>query len=167
MSRDRLSGFVRPAKRKGRPVRGLWELWVCLPPEPAQGKDGLPLLDKRGRPKMHYPKTMKCVEAQGKKAAERLLEARIAELEQHQSIDVAKLTLAGLLDRWLDATWGEMRVATRNSYKSIRRLHVDPALGGVLALELTRTQLSAYYSAKMRGNGKPPWPRRPSPTTTR
>lgn len=156
MSRDRLSGFVRPARRKGKVVRGLWELWVCLAPEPASGKDGLPLLDKRGRPKMRYPKTMKCVETQGKKAAERLLEARIAELEQHQSIDVEKLTLAGLLDRWLEATWGEMRVATRNSYKSIRRLHVDPALGQLLALEITRTQLSAYYSAKMRGNGKPP-----------
>ena len=79
-----------------------------------------------------------------------------AELETHQSIDVERMTLAGLLDRWLEATFGEMRVATRNSYKSIRRLHVDPALGGVLAAGLTRTQLSAYYSAKMRGNGKPP-----------
>jgi integrase len=156
MSGDRLSGFVRPAKRQGKAVRGLWELWVCLPPEPAQGKDGLPLLDAKGRPKMRYPKTMKCVEAQGKKAAERLLEARIAELEQHQSIDVEKMTLAGLLDRWLEATFGEMRVATRNSYKNIRRLHVDPALGGVLAAGLTRTQLSAYYSAKMRGNGHKP-----------
>ena len=33
---------------------------------------------------------MKVVEAQGKKAAERLLEARIAELEQHQTIDVER-----------------------------------------------------------------------------
>jgi integrase len=156
MSRNRLSGFVRPAKRQGKVVRGLWELWVSLPPEPAQGRDGLPLLDKRGRPKMRYPKTMKCVPAQGKKAAERLLEARIAELETHQSIDVEKLTLASFLDRWLEATYGEMRVATRNSSASIRRLHVDPALGGVLALELTRTQLAAYYSAKMRGNGARP-----------
>jgi hypothetical protein len=105
---------------------------------------------------MRYPKTMKCAPAQGKKAAERLLEARIAELETHQSIDVEKLTPAGLLDRWLEATYGEMRVATRNSYASILRLHVDPALGGVLALELTRTQLSAYYSPKLRGNGKAP-----------
>lgn len=156
MSRDRLSGFVRPAKRQGRVVRGLWELWACLPPEPASGKDGLPLLDAKGRPKMRYPKTMKVVEAQGKKAAERLLEARIAELEQHGSIDVERLTLAGLLDRWLEATYGEMRVATRNSYSGIRRLHVDPALGQVPACQLTRTQLSAYYSAKMRGNGKKP-----------
>ena len=47
MSRDRLSGFVRPAKRQGKDVRGLWELWVCLAPEPATGKDGLPILDAR------------------------------------------------------------------------------------------------------------------------
>jgi hypothetical protein len=83
MSRERLSGFVRPAKRKGQVVRGLWELWVCLPPEPAQGADGLPLLDGKGRPKMRYPKTMKVVEAKGKKAAERLLEARIADPGAH------------------------------------------------------------------------------------
>jgi hypothetical protein len=156
MSRARLSGFVRPARRQGKPVRGLWELWVGLPPEPASGRDGLPLLDAKGRPKMRYPKTMKVVGAPGKKAAERLLEARIAELEQHASLDVEKLTLSGLLDRWLEATWGEMRVATRNSYAGIRRLHVDPALGGVLASRLTRTQLSAYYSAKLRGNGHRP-----------
>ena len=68
MSRDRLSGFVRPVKRQGKVVRGLWELWVGLPPEPASGRDGLPLLDAKGRPKMRYPKTMKVVEAQGKKA---------------------------------------------------------------------------------------------------
>src|SRR5512145_2355203 len=105
MSRERLSGFVRSAKRKGKPVRGLWELWVCLPPEPATGKDPPPLLDAKGRPKMRYPKTMKCVEAQGKKAAERVLATRISELEQHQAVDVEKLTLAGLLDRWLEATY--------------------------------------------------------------
>jgi hypothetical protein len=79
-----------------------------------------------------------------------------SELEQHQSIDVEKMTLAGLLDRWLEATFGEMRVATRNSYRRVRRLHVDPALGGFLAAGLTRTQLSAYYSAKMRGTGSLP-----------
>ena len=92
---------------------------------------------------------------------------RIAELETHQTIDVEKLTLAGLLDRWLEATHGEMRVATRNSYSGIRRLHVDPALGKVLACELTRIQLSACYSAKLRGNGHKPTPRRRWPTTTR
>ena len=114
------------------------------------------LPDARGRPKMRYPKTMKVVEAKGKRAAERLLEARIAELEQHGRIDVERLTLAGLLDRWLQAMHGEMRVATRNSYRRIRRLHVDPALGQVLACQLTRTQLAAYYAAKQRGNGKKP-----------
>jgi hypothetical protein len=59
------------------------------------------------RPKRLYAKTMKCVETLLKEAAERLLEARIAELEQHHSADVEKLTLAGLLDGWLEATCGE------------------------------------------------------------
>jgi hypothetical protein len=49
-----------------------------------------------------------------------------------------------------------MRVATRDSYAGIRRRHVDPALGQVLACRLTRTQLSIYWSAKLRGNGHRP-----------
>ena len=47
-----------------------------------------------------------------------------------------------------------MRVASYNSYKRIRRIHVDPALGQVLAGKLTRAQLSTYYAAKMRGSKK-------------
>ncbi len=47
-----------------------------------------------------------------------------------------------------------MRVASYNSYRRIRRLHVDPALGQVLAGKLTRAQLSTYYAAKMRGSKK-------------
>ena len=47
-----------------------------------------------------------------------------------------------------------MRVASYNSYRRIRRIHVDPALGQVLAGKLTRAQLSTYYAAKMRGSKK-------------
>jgi len=54
---------------------------VSLPPEPVFDEGGLPVLDARGKQKVRYPKTTKVVEARGKKAAERLLEARIAELE--------------------------------------------------------------------------------------
>ena len=53
--------------------------------------------------------------------------------EAHRTIDPDRLQLAELLDRWLEATRGEMRVASYNSYRRIRRLHVDPALGQVLA----------------------------------
>ena len=150
----RLTGFVYPVKKNGVPVRGRWQLWVNLPSEPAFDKDGQPVLDAKGRQKQRYPKTTKVVEAQGKKAAERLLETWIAELESHRTIDPDRLQLAELLDRWLEATRGEMRVASYNSYRRIRRLHVDPALGQVLAGKLTRAQLSTYYAAKMRGSKK-------------
>ncbi len=83
--------------------------------------------DSKGRQKQRYPKTTKVVEAKGKNAAERLLETWIAELEAHRTIDPDRLKLAELLDRWLEATRGEMRVASYNSYRRIRRLHVDPA----------------------------------------
>jgi len=154
MTAVRLSGFVRPVKRNGRPVRDRWELWVCLPPEPVFGEDGLPALNAKGKQKQRYPKTLRVVEAKGKKAAERLLEGRIAELEQHRLVDPDRLTLAGLLDRWLEATRGEMRVASYNSYQRTGRLHVKPALGQVLAGRLDRSQLSTYYAAKMRGSKK-------------
>src|SRR5665647_3420384 len=129
----RLTGFVYPVKKNGVPVRGRWQLWVNLPSEPAFDKDGQPVLDSKGRQKQRYPKTTKVVEAKGKKAAERLLETWISELEAHRTIDPDRLKLAELLDRWLEATRGEMRVASYNSYKRIRRLHVDPALGQVHA----------------------------------
>jgi integrase len=150
----RLTGFVYPVKKNGVPVRGRWQLWVNLPSEPAFDRDGQPVVDAKGRQKQRYPKTTKVVEAPGKKAAERLLETWIAELESHRSIDPDRLKLAEVLDRWLEATRGEMRVASYNSYRRIRRIHVDPALGQVLAGKLTRAQLSTYYAAKMRGSKK-------------
>ena len=106
----RLTGFVYPVKKNGVPVRGRWQLWVNLPPEPAFDKDGQPVLDAKGRQKQRYPKTTKVVEAKGKKAAERLPETWISELESHRTIDPDRLKLAELLDRWLAATRGEMRV---------------------------------------------------------
>lgn len=73
---------VRLSRQEERPpLRGRWQLWVSLPPEPVFDEGGLPVLDARGKQKVRYPKTTKVVEARGKKAAERLLEARIAELE--------------------------------------------------------------------------------------
>ena len=162
MNPERLTGFVYPVKKNGVPVRGRWQLWVNLPSEPAFDRDGQPVLDAKGRQKQRYPKTTKVVEAQGKKAAERLLETWIAELESHRTIDPDRLQLSELLDRWLEATRGEMRVASYNSYRRIRRIHVDPALGQVLAGKLTRAQLSTYYAAKMRGSKK----RKPLAETT-
>jgi hypothetical protein len=154
MDPDRLTGFVYPVKKNGVSVRGRFQLSVNLPPEPAFDKDGQPVLDAKGRPKQRYPKTTTVVEASGKKSPERLLETWIAELESHRTIDPDRLKLAEFVDRWLEATRGEMRVASHNSYKRIRRLDVDPALGQVLAGKLTRAQLSTYYAAKLRGSKK-------------
>ena len=91
MNPERLTGFVYPVKKNGVPVRGRWQLWVNLPPEPAFDRDGQPVRDAKGRQRMHYPKTTKVVEAAGKKAAERLLETWIAELEAHRTKAVAQL----------------------------------------------------------------------------
>ena len=183
MNPERLTGFVYPVKKNGVPVRGRWQFVsghgsrppprLRLPreeerrprarPLAAVGEPAVRARVRPGRPagpglegpaEAEYPKTTKVVEAKGKKAAERLLETWIAELEAHRTIDPDRLKLAELLDRWLEATRGEMRVASYNSYKRIRRIHVDPALGQVLAGKLTRAQLSTYYAAKMRGSKK-------------
>jgi hypothetical protein len=110
------------------------------------------VLDARGRQKQRYPKATKVVEASGKKSAERLVEAWIAELESHRTVDPDRLKLAELLDRWLEATRGEMRVASYNSYKRICRPHVKPDLGQLHAGRPTRAQLSTCYAAKIRGS---------------
>jgi hypothetical protein len=73
MNPDRLTGFVYPVKKNGVPVRGRFQLWVNLPPEPAFGKDGSPVLGANGRQRSRYPKTTKVVAASGKKSAEHLL----------------------------------------------------------------------------------------------
>jgi len=91
MDPDRLTGFVYPVKKNGVPVRGRWQLWVNLPSEPAFDRDGQPVLDAGGRQKQRYPKTTKVVEAQGKKAAERLLETWIAELAEAHREAIEKL----------------------------------------------------------------------------
>ena len=103
MDPERLTGFVYPVKKNGVPVRGRWQLWVNLPSEPAFDRDGQPVLDSKGRQKQRYPKTTKVVEATGKKAAERLLETWIAELESHRTIDPDRLKLAELLGRTFPA----------------------------------------------------------------
>jgi len=126
MDPERLTGFVYPVKKNGVPVRGRFQLWVNLPPEPAFAKDGSPVLDAKGRQKQRYPKTTKVVEATGKKSAERLLEAWIAELEAHRTIDPERLRVAELLDRWLEATRGEMRVASRSPRRTAPRWRPRP-----------------------------------------
>ncbi len=111
----RLTGFVYPVKKNGVPVRGRWQLWVNLPPEPAFDRDRQPVLDSKGRQKQKYPKTTKVVEAKGKKAAERLLETWIAELEAHRSIDPDRLRV------WL-AAQKEYRLAQGPAWNEAGRV---------------------------------------------
>ena len=49
MTPERLTGFVYPVKKNGVPVRGRFQLWVNLPPEPAFAKDEPPVLDAKSR----------------------------------------------------------------------------------------------------------------------
>ncbi|NLE21889.1 MAG: site-specific integrase [Actinobacteria bacterium] len=134
--------------RDGRPVRGKYRLFVNLPREIVYDEQGEAVRDERGRVVRSRPRLTKIVEASGKRDAQRLLEQWIDELEQHGTTDPGRLTVAGLLDRWLAAVRNELRVATYDSYARIVRLHLKPVLGSTLARELTREDLTAYYAAK-------------------
>jgi hypothetical protein len=67
MDPDRLTGFVYPMKKNGVPMRGRFQLWVNLPPEPAFDRDGQPVLDSKGKQRQKYPKTTKVVAAQARR----------------------------------------------------------------------------------------------------
>lgn len=137
MARQRLSGHVRPVRREGREVRGLWALVVALPAEvQADGS-------------RRYPKTQRTVQASGKREAERLLGDWIRELEDHACSDPRRLTIGSLCDQWLEAVVHEVRPKTLDFYRGNVRRHVRPALGEVLAVDLRPSDLTRLYAEKM------------------
>lgn len=86
----------------------------------------------------------------GKTAAELAEKRRAFEIDQGLSTDSAKMTIAGLLDQWLQTS-----VKTRNrehthesSYEPIVRLHLKPAIGHYRARALTSTNVQAMINSK-------------------
>jgi len=81
-----------------------WRLVVNLPSETT--------VDENGRSRTRYPKHQRTIAAKGKKAAQARLAEWIAELEAHRLVDPDRLTIAVMLERWLDE---DARYTTRPS----------------------------------------------------
>ena len=122
---DRLSGHVEPQGRHS------WRLVVNLPAVITDGH-------------RRYPRTTKTVEADGVRAARSALSDWVAELAAHDHTDPSRLTVAGLIERWLDAIRFDVRPATLEFYTDKVR-HLS-AISNAIATDVRPVELSALYS---------------------
>lgn len=143
MQGSRLTGHVEPASGRDR-----WLLIVNLPPEPILDERGEPVLDAEGKPRRRYPKQQRTEAAKGKRAAKRLLDDWIAELEQRLDRDVRNLTVGELCRRFLEAAPHRMRPKTVKFYRDNIANHIVPVLGATLAVELTDDDIWRLLDAR-------------------
>jgi integrase len=145
-----LTGRVRAVTENRRVVRGRFQLVVNLPPVPVLDQQGQAVTDACGEPCRRYPEKTRLVEASGVKAAERLLQKWMAELEAHRCIDPETLTMAGLFALWLeDIKSPVVRAATWDTYERNARLHLLPTLGERIANDLRPGELARLYADGM------------------
>ena len=161
----RLTGFVYPVKKTAYRPGPPWRLLVNLPSEPAFDSNGQPGSGHEGQAEAEVPEETKVIR-QRRPPSDCWRHRFERSWNPIAPSTPIVFSSSELLDRWLEATRGEMRVASYNSYRRIRLIHVDPALGQVLAGKLTRAQLSTYYAAKMRGGGRRSRSPRPRSRTT-
>jgi integrase len=92
-----------------------------------------------------------------KEVADKLAKA-LGEVRNGGFIEPAKTTLGAWLDRWLaDYKKAEIRPGTYESYETLIRVHIKPALGNVPLAKLQANTLQAFYNDKLtsgRADGK-------------
>ena len=161
----RLTGFVYPVKKNGVPVRGRWQLWVNLPPSLRSTGTASRSRTPKGSRSRSTRRPPRWSRRRARRPPSDLLEDmdRGARVPSHHRPRPPPVGGAlGPLAR------GDPRRDARRQLQllpAIRRIHVDPALGQVLAGKLTRAQLSTSYAAKLRGRREAPGRdhRRPPP----
>ena len=121
-----VTGHVEETKR-----RDTWRLVVNLPATVVNGE-------------RRHPRTTRTVEAHGVKAARSELAKWIAQIESHGCSDPARLTVANLVERWLDAIRFDVRPATLEFYRDKVR-HLG-AISSAIATDVRPVELSALYS---------------------
>ena len=115
-------------------AKGSWTLWFDV------GKD------ENGK------RRQKTITIRGtKRDAERELHRLIHALEQGDSVQPSKETVAAYLSRWL-ADYAKPNTAPRtyDRYEEIVRAHLIPALGGHALAKLQPTTIQAYYAQALR-----------------
>lgn len=126
---ERLTGHVELVRR------GVWRLVVNLPAAGAAGT-------------RRYPRKTRTVQAGGKREAERLLSAWLADLEQYACTDPDALTLGEVLQRWLAWLPDNVRPKTEERYRELAERHLIPDIGHTIVATLDDTALYAYYRRK-------------------
>jgi integrase len=152
------SGHIRRARRDGKVIKDCWDVQAELGAYvDAQGE--------RQRPR-------KTARVHGlREDAERVLTQLKHELDTGVVIDPKKLTVADLLDRWLDdyaRQDGKLSPTTLRGYEDIVRIHLKPRLGKVSLAKLQPMQIQAYYTHALKAGKqsrvkeKPAVPARPA-----
>jgi integrase len=92
----------------------------------------------------------KVLYAKSHEEARRKLTEALANRDKGLTYDSEGLTLGEYLARWLeDSVRGSVKVSTYQSYGSLVRLHVCPALGGTKLATLSPAHLQTLYRAKL------------------
>jgi integrase len=116
-----------------------WRLVVNLPPE-------LRVDPATGETRSHYPRKSREVEARGVRRAREALDAFKAEIEARIFIDPEGLTVARLLELWLELDVAPgVRPKTAQRYRELARKHLIPRLGGVLAAQFKPADWLAFH----------------------
>jgi len=138
---------MNPAgRRRGEATPGLtkkrdsgWQIRYYLPPDPLTGA-----------------RRQKSETVHGtKKDAERLLRERLREIETGQYAVRSSVTLAQYLTQWLEThSTQNIRATTTESYQSLLRLHVIPALGHLQLRDLVPAHFEKLYTTLLREGRK-------------
>jgi len=89
-----------------------------------------------------------------KRDAQRALNEMLVSLEKGTYVKPRKLTLGEWLDQWLEGYVAlNTTPRTQESYQSIIRQHIKPALGAVPLTQLQPPQIQTYYGKAM-NNGR-------------
>src|SRR5579862_7509216 len=109
-----------------------WTLIFDLGPDP-----------KTGRRRQRWETIPDC----GKREAQRVLNSRLASIEDGAFVAPSDILVEAFLTRWLEA-WAKQHTSPRTfeRYEEIVQKHLSPALGKVELAKLTAFEIQAYYS---------------------
>jgi len=118
-----------------------------------RGKDTLTLIFDLGPD----PKTggrqqrWETIPDRGRRNAQRILNSRLASIEDGAFVAQSDILLEDFLSRWLEA-WAKQHVSPRtfDRYEEIVLKHLSPALGKVELAKLTAFEIQAYYSKTLK-----------------
>lgn len=141
---------------------GAYEVIVHIGQDPTTGKPKRVSKSVRMPRQKRTPARVLAVEAELRTRVDQKLRVELAEGEYG---DASRLTVADLLDRWLEHARGDIEPTTLTGYERCIRLYLKPTIGNVKIAKLTPARLDATYRALVASGGVDGAPL--SPTTVR